>query len=108
MRSTTGRHRLLVAVDRDHVVGYAGSHPFRTKAAYDTTVETTVYCSPSALGRGIGRQLYLALFQTIEAEDIHSMLAAITLPLGYTSGKEYAELEWPIDLLIAVVWVAYA
>src|SRR5512141_2465001 len=36
------------------------------------------------------------------------VLAAITLPLGYTSGKEYAELEWPIDLLIAVVWVSYA
>jgi len=36
------------------------------------------------------------------------VLAAITLPLGYTSGKEYAELEWPIDILIAVVWVSYA
>jgi cytochrome c oxidase cbb3-type subunit 1 len=34
--------------------------------------------------------------------------AAITLPLGYTSGKEYAELEWPIDIAIAVVWVSYA
>jgi cytochrome c oxidase cbb3-type subunit 1 len=34
--------------------------------------------------------------------------AAITLPLGMTQGKEYAELEWPIDLLITVVWVAYA
>ena len=32
----------------------------------------------------------------------------ITLPLGLTQGKEYAELEWPIDLLITVVWVAYA
>jgi len=36
------------------------------------------------------------------------VLAAITLPLGITQGKEYAELEWPIDLLITVVWVAYA
>ncbi len=36
------------------------------------------------------------------------VLAAITLPLGMTSSKEYAELEWPIDLLITVVWVAYA
>jgi cytochrome c oxidase cbb3-type subunit 1 len=36
------------------------------------------------------------------------LLAAITLPLGYTSTKEYAELEWPIDLLITVVWVCYA
>ncbi len=34
--------------------------------------------------------------------------AAITLPLGITSGKEYAELEWPIDILIALVWVSYA
>ncbi len=36
------------------------------------------------------------------------VLAAVTLPLGITTSKEYAELEWPIDLLIAVVWVAYA
>ncbi|GAB2660690.1 cytochrome-c oxidase, cbb3-type subunit I [Vibrio panuliri] len=36
------------------------------------------------------------------------LAAAITLPLGYTSGKEYAELEWPIDIAIAVVWVSYA
>ncbi len=34
--------------------------------------------------------------------------AAITLPLGITTSKEYAELEWPLDLLITVVWVAYA
>ena len=36
------------------------------------------------------------------------LLAVITLPLGYTSAKEYAELEWPIDILIAIVWVSYA
>jgi cytochrome c oxidase cbb3-type subunit 1 len=36
------------------------------------------------------------------------VLAAITLPMGFTSSKEYAELEWPIDILIAVVWVCYA
>jgi cytochrome c oxidase cbb3-type subunit 1 len=36
------------------------------------------------------------------------VLAAITLPMGFTRGKEYAELEWPIAILIAVVWVVYA
>ncbi len=36
------------------------------------------------------------------------VLAAITLPLGLTSSKEYAELEWPIDILITLVWVSYA
>jgi len=36
------------------------------------------------------------------------LAAAITLPLGITQSKEYAELEWPIDILIAIVWIAYA
>ncbi len=36
------------------------------------------------------------------------LAAAVSLPLGFTQGKEYAELEWPIDLLIAVVWVSFA
>lgn len=36
------------------------------------------------------------------------LLAALSFPLGITSGKEYAELEWPIDILITIVWVAYA
>ncbi|MDG1733879.1 MAG: cytochrome-c oxidase, cbb3-type subunit I [Thalassotalea sp.] len=36
------------------------------------------------------------------------VLAAITLPMGLNSSKEYAELEWPIDILIALVWVSYA
>jgi cytochrome c oxidase cbb3-type subunit 1 len=49
----------------------------------------------------------LAMF-TFWGWQLVILLAAITLPLGYTTGKEYAELEWPIDILIAVVWVAYA
>ena len=36
------------------------------------------------------------------------LAAVVTLPMGFTRGKEYAELEWPIDILIAVVWVSYA
>ena len=35
------------------------------------------------------------------------LLAAISLPLGYTSSKEYAELEWPIDIMIALIWVTF-
>ncbi|MBL0147789.1 MAG: cytochrome-c oxidase, cbb3-type subunit I [Ideonella sp.] len=49
----------------------------------------------------------LAMF-TFLGWNLIIVLAVITLPLGITTGKEYAELEWPIDLLIAVVWVAYA
>ncbi len=49
----------------------------------------------------------LALF-TFWGWQLVILAAAVSLPLGMTQGKEYAELEWPIDLLIAVVWVAYA
>ncbi len=49
----------------------------------------------------------LAMF-TFLGWNLVIILAVITLPLGMTSGKEYAELEWPIDILIAVVWVSYA
>jgi cytochrome c oxidase cbb3-type subunit 1 len=49
----------------------------------------------------------LAMF-TFIGWNLIIVLAVITLPMGITSGKEYAELEWPIDLLIAVVWVAFA
>lgn len=36
------------------------------------------------------------------------LAAVVTLPMGFTRGKEYAELEWPITIMIAVVWIAYA
>jgi cytochrome c oxidase cbb3-type subunit 1 len=49
----------------------------------------------------------LAAF-TFWAWQLVIVLAAVSLPLGITSGKEYAELEWPIDILITVVWVSYA
>jgi phosphinothricin acetyltransferase len=76
----TGRHRLFVVEQKGTLLGYAGTHQFRTKAAYDTTVETTVYCAPSAVGQGIGTLLYGALFEATREEDIHSLLAGITLP----------------------------
>jgi cytochrome c oxidase cbb3-type subunit 1 len=49
----------------------------------------------------------LALF-TFWGWQLVIVLAAITLPLGYTQSREYAELIWPIDVLIAVVWVSFA
>lgn len=78
--AATGRHRLLVAADESGVIGYAGTMQFRTKAAYAPTVETTIYCAPEATGRGVGAMLYAALFDALRDEDIHMMVAGITLP----------------------------
>ncbi len=73
-----GRYRLLVAEEGPSVVGYAGTVRHRPKAAYDTSVETTIYLAPEATGRGIGQRLYQALFKALEGEDLHRALAGIT------------------------------
>lgn len=73
------------------------------------------------VGNGIFTGVYYSLQRLVKARMFSDFLsnfhfwgwqaiivaAAITLPLGYTSSHEYAELEWPIDLAIAVVWIAF-
>jgi phosphinothricin acetyltransferase len=76
----SGRYRLLVAEDDSGVTGYAGTTRFRPKPAYETTVETTVYCAPGAAGKGIGGALYSALFEALAGEDIHRVVAGYVLP----------------------------
>ncbi len=62
------------------VVGYAGTTRFRPKAAYDTTVETTIYCAPQFPGKGLGTELYSALFATLSGENIHRIVAGYVPP----------------------------
>jgi len=76
----TGRYRLVVAEEDGLVMGYAGTTRFRVKPAYDTTVETTVYSSPEAVGKGVGRKLYAGLFDALADEDIHRIVGGYTLP----------------------------
>lgn len=78
--AATGRHRLLVAEVTGDVVGYATSGRFRDKAAYNPSVETTVYCAPEAVGRGVGSTLYGALFEALRTEDVHCAYAGVALP----------------------------
>jgi phosphinothricin acetyltransferase len=100
--STTGRHRLLVAYDGGVLVGYASTSPFAVKAAYETSVEVSVYLLPDQAGRGIGSALYEALFAAIAGEDVHRAYAGITLPndasialherFGFTTVGVYREV----------------
>ena|SRR5579863_6498282 len=76
----TGRYRLLVAAENGVILGYAGTTTFRPKAAYETTVEMTIYCAPEATGKGIGARLYTALFESLKDEDVHRFVAGYTLP----------------------------
>ena len=75
-----GRYRLIVAKENGLVLGYAGTTRFRPKAAYDTTVETTIYYAQEAVGKGVGSLLYGALFEALKDEDVHRIVGGYTLP----------------------------
>ncbi len=79
---SAGRHQLFVAEDAGRVLGYACSHRFRVKPAYDPSVETTIYLDPAAAGNGLGTELYAALFDALsrEGDRVHRAYAGITLP----------------------------
>lgn len=111
----TGPHRLLVAADGEHVLGYATSSRFRDKAAYDTSVETTVYCASGGTGRGVGRALYAALFAALESEDVHRAYAGIALPndaslalhraFGFSAVGTFREVGRKFDRWWDVTWL---
>lgn len=75
-----GRHQVLVVEVDGAVVGFASSSSFRPRAAYDTTVESSVYLAPHAVGRGLGSELYAALFELLAEEDVHRVLAVVAQP----------------------------
>jgi phosphinothricin acetyltransferase len=79
--SDNHRHRTVVAEETvGRILGYACSGTFRSKQAYETTIEVGVACRPEATGRRIGTQLYERLFALLENEDVHRVVAGIAQP----------------------------
>ena len=65
---------------RPWLLSHPEDGPYRAKAAYDTSVETTVYVAPNAGRRGVGTLLYRALFDALSGEDLHRAYAGIAQP----------------------------
>ena len=79
--STGGRHRILVAEEPSGAIaGWATTSPFRPRAAYGTTVESSVYCRQGSVGAGVGTRLYAALFGAFQGEDLERIVAGVALP----------------------------
>jgi phosphinothricin acetyltransferase len=74
------RYRLLVARSEGVVIGYAASRSYRPRAAYDPSVETSVYVASDRVGRGVGSALYSTLLRQLDGEDVHRAYAGITQP----------------------------
>jgi len=74
----SGAHPAIVAVDDDErVCGFASLSPYRSRPAYRTTVEDSVYVDPSVQGRGVGRLLLSELLTLAEAHGFHAVMARI-------------------------------
>src|SRR5262249_389533 len=75
-----GRFQCFVAVTNGKPVGWASSHRYNERAAYETTVASSIYLAPDASGQGLGRRLYSTLFEALASEDIHRVFGGVTLP----------------------------
>lgn len=110
-----GPHRLYVGLVDDVVVGYATSTPFKDRAAYRTSVETTVYLHPGHTGQGYGGSLYGLLLDALDAApEVHRAYGGVALPnsasialhegFGYKQVAQYTEVGYKFDRYWDVIW----
>ncbi len=96
---TSGRYQCLVGTKGGEVIGWACSARFKERAAYDTTVETSIYLASGEVGRGYGRRLYSALFEAIAGKDLHCAFGGVTLPNEASVGLHLAMGFTPVGVL---------
>jgi phosphinothricin acetyltransferase len=109
------RHICLVASEQGRAVGYASSASFRSKAAYQTSVESSVYLYPDATGKNLGAALYQALFDYLATQPVHRVYAGITLPndaslalhrrYGFEDCGLFQEVGYKFDQYWDVLWL---
>lgn len=113
--SETGPYRLLVAEKNDAVIAYASSTNFKPRAAYISSVETSVYVHPDARGQGAGQRVYGALLDLMVAEPtVHRAYGGVALPnpesvalherLGFKKAGTYNEVGFKFDRYWDVSW----
>lgn len=115
IEKTLEKFPYLVAVEEGKVVGYAYASTYYARAAYDWTVELSVYVSREARGKGIGSLLYDALEEELTARGFKNFLACIALPnpaslalhkkRGYEQVAHFKNVGYKFDTWHDIVWL---
>ena len=113
-----GRYQCWVAEVAGQMLGYACSMPFKAKAAYQTSVEVSVYVAADSHRRGVGSALYQRLLPSLEAQDLHRAYAGIAQPNepsmalhaanGFEQAAHYREVGRKFDRYWDVIWLERA
>lgn len=115
IQKITKKYPYLVATINSEIVGYAYATAYKERAAYDWSVETTVYVKQDEHGNGIGKALYIELEQALKNKHIVNMLACITYPnpksidfhtkFGFSTVGHFPKIGFKFNEWRDIVWM---
>ncbi|HFI0724349.1 TPA: N-acetyltransferase family protein [Streptococcus suis] len=115
IEKTLEKFPYLVAVEEGQILGYAYASTYYARAAYDWTVELSVYVSREVRGKGIGSLLYAALEEELTVRGFKNFLACIALPnpaslalhekRGYEQVAHFKKVGYKFDTWHDIVWL---
>jgi len=114
IRDVIARLPWLVWEQDGAILGYAYATPWKVRAAYRHSVESTIYLSPNTTRQGIGTKLYQALLADLKQRDVHSVVGGAALPnpgsvalhekLGFSKVAEFREIGRKQDRWVDVAY----
>lgn len=115
IKKTMKKFPYLVAIEEGQIVGYAYASTYYARAAYDWTVELSVYVQKEARGKGVGTLLYTALEEELTARGFKNFLACIALPnpasialhekRGYEQVAHFKKVGYKFGTWHDIVWL---
>ena len=104
----------LVFENESNIVGFAYASRWNGRCAYRYAVESTLYLTPNAIGRGIGKQLYRELIDILKQQSMHSIIGGVALPnpasvalhekLGFKKVAHFEQVGWKFNQWIDVAY----
>lgn len=122
IENTTKKYPYLIAEEDNQILGYAYAGAFYGRAAYDWSVETTIYLAPSATKKGVGRLLYKSLEEKLKGMGILNLYACIAYPdeedeyldknsalfhehMGYQKVGEFHKCGYKFGRWYSMIWM---